>query len=699
MKHGDMENEDDILVNAKELFDKIADYESDNRESAIDDIRFSRLSEQWPKEIRDQREREGRPCLTINRLPAFIRQVVNDSRQNKPSIVTHPVDSNADPETAEIINGLIRNIEYISNADTAYDISLESAVTNGFGYFRIGIEYSHDDSFDMDIMIEQIPNPLSVYGDPDSTRSDSSDWNVAFVVDSIHIDEFKKNRGKYKGAEEVDWSYDGYRGLESPWFEEDHIQIAEYWTREEVEKTIYLLDDGTVIDDETYNNSKDIMEIFGRTIVSERITKSYVVTQRIMTGAEILETNKWPGKYIPIVPVYGDEVNLEGKRHFKSMISDAKDSQRMFNYWRTTSTELVALAPKTPFIGPKGSFKSDIQKWNSANTQTHAFIEFDGGLAPQRQPFAGPPAGALQEALNAADDLKSIMGIYDASLGARSNETSGIAIRARQREGDVSTFHFIDNLNRSIRHAGRILLDLIPKIYTGDRIIRILGEDGDNPENVQLGQQQQSQLPEGVDRVYDLSIGKYDLTVKTGPNFTSKREEAASQMIELLRAFPQAAPVIGDLLAKNLDWPGADEIAKRLKSLLPPGIEDDENPQMQAMQQQFKEAMEQAKQQLEQANNQIEIFKKDRAEAAGKLEIEKFNAETARMKLEEIKADKLGMAGKLEIEKYNAETDRIKATQSGMTAEQIQQLIIQTLQQINGGNIPNVGQLTQTGGV
>jgi hypothetical protein len=230
----------------------------------------------------------------------------------------------------------------------------------------------------------------------------------------------------------------------------------------------------------------------------------------------------------------------------------------MFNYWRTTSTELVALAPKAPFIGRKGAFDTDQAKWTTANSQTHAFIEYDGPEPPQRQPFAGVPAGALQEALNAADDLKSIMGLHDASLGARSNETSGKAILARQREGDVSTFHYIDNLSRAIRHAGRILIDLIPKVYSTQRMVRILGPDGVPALAAVNGAEG------GGGRVFDLGAGRYDLTVRAGPSFASRREEAASQMIELIRAFPPAAPLIGDLLAKNLDWPGADEVARRL---------------------------------------------------------------------------------------------------------------------------------------
>jgi hypothetical protein len=290
--------------------------------------------------------------------------------------------------------------------------------------------------------------------------------------------------------------------------------------------------------EDIYVANRLLLDAMGVTVLGERETASHKVTQRLLTGAEVLQTNNWAGRYIPLVPVYGEEINVEGKRHLRSLVRDAKDPQRMFNYWRTTSTELVALAPKAPFIGPKGAFATDAAKWETANTDTHAYIEYDGMMPPQRQSFAGVPAGALQEALNASDDIKAIIGMFDASLGARSNETSGRAILARQREGDVSTFHFIDNLRRAIEHGGRILIDLIPKVYSGERIVRVLGQDGvasliqlgrPTMQTAANGQSPQDPAGSSLSRIFDLSVGKYDLTVETGPSFTTKREEAASQ--------------------------------------------------------------------------------------------------------------------------------------------------------------------------
>lgn len=637
---------DNTIKEAIEAFDAIAEAEAKNRQAWLEDVRFARLGEQWPEETKRKRERDGRPCLTINRLPAFIRQVTNDARMNKPAIVCHPVGDGADKATAEILNGLIRNIEYSSNAEVAYDTALESAVTGGFGYFRISTEYAHDDTFDQDLKIERINNPLSVYGDYRSTAADSSDWNVAFVTELYTDDEYK---AKFKKDSPRSSFKDD--GKATPWFTEKMTQVAEYWTRDEVADTLLRLSDGIIMRKSQYEKLKEFLDIEGITVVGERPTKTMRVQQRIMDGEDVLETNKWAGRYIPIVPVYGDEVVVEGERHWLSLIRFSKDAQQMLNYWRTASTELVALAPKAPFIGPRGFANSSPEKWASANTANHAYLEYDGAVPPQRQPFSGPPAGALQEALNATDDMKSIMGLYDASLGARSNETSGVAINARKHEGDVSTFNYIDNLSRAIKHAGRILVDMIPHVYSKERVIRVIHEDGSNEEvpvnqplNVQPGQplpgqgnktpeqiEEERDFQQGLTQMYDLTAGKYDITCEAGPSFTTQRQEAAAQMTEFVRSFPAAAPIIGDLIAKNMDWPGADEIGARLKRLLPPqavGID----PAIQQLQQQMQQMDQQAREAVGQLQQQLQQVQQDKALELRKLSIDEYNAETNRIK-------------------------------------------------------------------
>ena len=613
-------DKDEQLAAGKKAFALCDDHDSDNRQSYKDDTLFVRAREQWPEGIRKQREAEGRPCLTIDKLGPVIRQVVNDSRQNKPSIKVHPVDSEGDPETAEIINGLIRNIEYTSNADVSYDTAVECAVGGGFGYIRVGLDYAYDDSFDLDIKIERVPNPLAVYPDPHSTSADSSDWNVAFVVDKMTKEAFKT---AYPKATATDWDSDAWSNA-GDWLDGDEVLVAEWWTRELYEKTIVKTVDGKVYDEKALTEDPTIAFGLSAGLIQlatdkhgqpiRRVTQCYRVIQRIMTGAEILSEREWPGKYIPIIPVYGDEFWIDGKRYLRSLINGAKDAQQMLNFWRTSGTELVALAPRVPFIGKKGQFDHDQERWQTANVKSHSYLEYTGDTPPQRQPLdSGVAAGSMQEALNASDDIKSITGIYDASLGARSNETSGKAIMARQREGDVSTFHFIDNLARAIRHTGRVIIDLIPHVYDAPRVVRVIGEDGSQtPQQInqpapeidkETGQPKVDEQGQTIMALHDLTVGKYDLTVSTGPSYTTQRQETAEQMMMLIQAYPAAAPLIGDILVKSLDWKGADEIAERLKKMLPPQVTGAPAipPEVQKLIEEGKARLEQ----LEQENQQL----------------------------------------------------------------------------------------------
>lgn len=671
---------DKIVNDAKKLYKTAVEADQHNRDLALEDVKFALLGEQWDDAAARQRAVDGRPCLTINKLPSHIRQVVNDARQNKPSIRIRPVDDDADPETAEVLSGLIRNIEITSSASIAYDTAIQQSVSGGFGYIRVNIDYAHDDTFDKDIHIDRILNQFSVFPDHNSTSADGSDWNYCFITDRIPKEDFKE---KYPNAKQINWETD-FKDKHYDFINSDGVWVAEYWTREEMTNVICQMSDGTIVDKEIYAKNEDTFALVGLQKVQERETKSYKVTQYIISGAEVLETNEWAGKYIPVVPVYGEEVAIEGKRYFKSLVRDSKDAQRSYNYWRSTTTELVALAPKTPFIGEEGSFTNP-DKWANANTQSYAYLEHKKGTpAPQRQPFAGVPAGALQESLNSADDIKATMGMFDASLGAKSNETSGKAIMARQREGDIGTFHFIDNMSRAIEQIGRIIVDLIPSVYTGERIVRVLGEDGKDISIVKFGQSQNQDMQEGegeqenegfnLNRIYDISVGKYDVVVDTGPSYTSKREEAATQMSEMIRVFPQIMQVAGDLLFKSFDWPGAEDISKRLKTMLPPQLQG-QNPELMQMQQQMQQMQGEFQAQMQQMQEQLQ--------QAGQ------EAEKARLQAESLKTDKLIEEDRLKIDAFNAETNRLKVVQTGMTREQTQSLIIDTVNEAINQNIIN----------
>ena len=607
-------------------FELVEDAESEIRKLSLEDINFS-VGEQWPDQIKIERERDGRPCLVINKIPQFIQQITNDQRQNRPSIKVHPVDDNADVETAKIIQGIIRHIENNSNAEVAYDTAFESAARGGFGYFRIVTDYVDQNSFEQEILIKRIRNPFSVFFDPNSQEPDGSDANFAFVVENLTKEEFKEKYPKSKLASSAEWESLG-TSLPS-WMPDGSARVAEYFYKDFKYEDLVLLNTG-----ETLLKSqlpKELPE--GIEIVKERSAKIQTINWVKLNGCEILEKTVWPGSYIPIIPVYGNEIEINGKRILEGIVRNAKDPARMYNYWVSAETEAIALAPRAPYVAAEGQLEGYEQEWESANRRNHSVLTYkakdiNGQVigAPQRQAFEPAVQAITQARMLASDDIKATTGIYDAALGSRSNETSGIAINSRKVQAQTSNFHFIDNLSRSLRHAGRILVDLIPKIYDTARTARVIGEDGEQ-KIVKLNQAFDEN---GKEIIYDLSVGKYDVTIDVGPSFQSKRQEAVQSMIEVTRAVPQLMQVAGDLLVKNMDWPGAQELAERIKKTLPPNILDDQSkqkqvdPQVQAQMQQMNQMIDQLTKQLNEAhdvidNKMVEIQSRERIEMA-KLE-------------------------------------------------------------------------------
>jgi hypothetical protein len=651
-KASDDKKAQEVLAEAREEYsDDLAAW-SENRNQGLNDLRFG-MGEQWPIEIANQRQREGRPCLTINLQPSFIRQVVNEGRQNRPQIKVRPVDNNADVQTAKIFDGLIRHVESSSDADIAYDTALDSACRTGMGFFTIDVDYAYDDSFDQEIQFGRVGNPFAVVFDGESTAGDSSDWRRAFITELMDRDDFER---MYPGADGG-----GFEGDDkvNPWCSENQVRLAQYWKKEEVERKVLLMSNGEVVDAERYEDP-EVMEVFqmaGVVPTQERLTKSCNIIKRIISGQEILGETKWRGNIIPVIPVYGEEINLEGRRYFRSLIHDGKDAQRMFNYWRTTATELLALTPKAPWIAPKGAFKTDANKWATVNTQTWGTLEYDGAVPPQKQPFDQVPTGVLQEAINAADDMKRIIGIHDASLGVPGDEISGKAIRYRKHQADTSVYHFIDNLNRGIRCGGRVLIDLIPQVYSGPRIIRILGIDG-KPQNVALsppGQAQQVQPPQGFDRVYDITQGHYDLVVEAGPSYATRREESVESILSFISAFPASAPILGDMVAKMSDWPEHEEVAARLETLLPPNIQAQIKGQPPPPPQIPPEVM--MAQQKAQADLQISMQK---AQQAAQLEAQKAQNQQEREVLQakaDIQVEQMRAQAAMQIDREKAQLD------------------------------------------
>lgn len=583
----------ELHADALERWKKSNSAEADNRQKSLEDILFVN-GEQWPADIVTKRTEEGRPCLTINRLPGFIDQVVGDQRQNRPRIKVRPVDSKSDVQLAEIIEGIVRNIEYISGAETVYDTAFEQAVTGGFGYFRVLKRYADDDTFDQDIFIEGIKNPFSVYFDPNAKKHDYSDAKYAFICEDMPEEVFKARFPKATASTFEKGVGEGY----SDWYSTDIVRVAEYWAKKPVTKTIVQLSNGMVMaeDDATEEKLAELagpvsLDEMGQvalpepvTIVKSRTVQTHKVCQYFISAHEILEgPNEWDGKYIPIIPVLGKEIIVDGKRVLRGLIRHAKDSQRMYNYWRTTVTELVALAPKAPWLLTPNQIKGHEKMWASSNVTTFPYLLWNFSTnepAPTRIFPASVPQGAFTEAQVAVDDMKATTGIYDASLGNRGNETSGKAIIARQKEGDVATYAFIDNLSRSIAYTGKIILDLLPKVYDTERIVRIRNID-DTEKFIPVNKAMNDEFGNPL-LLNDITVGKYDVVVETGPSYSTARTEAAESMIAFVQAVPNSAPLISDLIAKNMDWPGASEIAERLQKTLPPGLADtdDGNPAM-----------------------------------------------------------------------------------------------------------------------
>ena len=661
----------DILATARARLDLAMSALSESREDENDDLKFYAGSPdnhwQWPADVLATRGAvqgqtiNARPCLTINKLPQHVRQVTNDQRQNRPGAKVIPVDDNADVEVADIFNGMIRHIEYISDADVAYDTACENQVSYGEGYIRLLTEYCEDNTFDQDIKIGRVRNSFSVYMDPTIQDPTGADAKWCFVTEDITKAEFER---MYPDAAPITTLQSLGVGDQSisNWLNEDTIRIADYYYIDYDRTTLNLYPGNATAFEGTAEDTQ-LRAMYGkpkRTRESDRPRVKYCK----INGYEILEEREWAGKWIPVIRIVGNEFEVDGRLYVSGLVRNAKDAQRMYNYWVSQEAEMLALAPKAPFIGYGGQFEGYEEKWKTANTNNWPYLEINpdvtdgqGAVLPLPQRAQPPMAssGLLQAKSGASEDIKSTTGQYNASLGMGSNERSGKAILARQREGDVGTYHYGDNLARGVRHVARQLVDLIPKIYDTQRIARIIGEDGET-KMVKINPDQEQPVNKIVDdqgivieKIYNPGVGKYDVVATTGPGYATKRQEALEAMAQLLQGNPQLWQVAGDLFVKNMDWPGAQEMAKRFAKTIDPKLmsDADENPELQAAQQQ----MEAMGQEMEQMHQMIQNVGK--------------SIEMQDMKRKDYEA---------EIKAYQAETQRISAVQAGMTEQQIQDI-------------------------
>lgn len=568
-----------IVKEARDRLQQSWEADKDNRQEAATDLKFL-AGDQWPEHVKKEREAEGRPMLTINALPQFLRQVTNPIREADLSIKTAPVDSNSDPKVAKIFDGILKQIQYQSSAKAVYAQTCEHQSACGIGWFQIVTAYIDDTVFDQEIKIEGIRSPLAVYDDPAAVMPDRSDSMWRLICEMIPQATFKAKYPKASTAG-VDKPSDGNESTLF-WSDNDMVRVAHYWRKVPEKKTLGMLQTGETID--VTGMSKVVKTAMG--VVKERECESYRVEMYVVSGQDVLEgPYRWPGKFLPQIPVIGSEIPVEKGVYRYGVIRFARDPQQLYNFNRTGAAESIALAPKVPYVATAKQIEGREQEWYTANTKARSVLIYNpdssaASVKPERERQADVPVAYVNEALAAAEDMKRTTGIYDASLGNKGRAESGIAIGRQQMQGDTATYHYGDNLQRSLEHAGRVLIDLIPKIYDNERVIRILGDD-DAEDFVPINQVIMGQ--DGIQVMKnDLSAGRFDVRVRIGRSADTKRLETADAMFQFAQAFPTAAPVIQDIVAKNSDWPGADELAKRLRKLLemqmPAVLADPEDP-------------------------------------------------------------------------------------------------------------------------
>lgn len=618
-----------MAIDVKDVQEAFQDTKSgwdENYKTAKADLKFQHGGSQWDDGDRNAREVLKRPCLEVNLLPQFVRQITNDVRMNTPAINVSPVGGGADMATAKVLQGLIRNIEYTSSAAEAYSNALEYAVKGGIGFFRLDHDYEALDGFNQQIFIRKVVNPFANFIDPKSIEDDGCDAKLGFTIDGLTKKEFEE---LYPDADAESFDKDDQKSGSGAL-----VTVAEYFHIEEEEKQAALLEDGTVVE---YAKGMDGVKAV------RKLKKKKVYRCRV-SGADILEETIFPGIYIPIIPVYGEVTWIDGKRKIKSLIADMKDPQKMHNYWASLETQILMMQPIAPVMAEFGQTEDFADDWN--NPGNASVLRYKGTNAlgekiapPQRLNPPVTPQGITNARMTSAENMKQTVGMYDDSLGQRSNAVSGVAINNRKVEGEVATYHFGDNLNRSIAHGGRVALSMIPTIYDTSRVVRIMGEE-DSSEEIGIN----GEFVAGQKQAFDLTAGQYDVRVTAGPSFTTKRQEAAQYLQTLIQAQPELVQIAGDILVKNMDFPGSEALADRLRKMVPPNLLSEKDRQ--ANQEEDPEKIELAKK-LQEASQHMATLQSALDDKTAK---EQADIETDRMRVA-IEAEKA------KTDKYKVESD------------------------------------------
>ena len=597
-------NERDFLETAAKRLKREIDADDHNRQAAVEDLKFVN-GDQWEPGEEQRRRLRGRPCLKLPELRKYINQVVGDMRHNRARVKVRPVDSAGDMEIARIRSGLIANIEYLSNAEGIYDYAGEMAVSCGYGAWRIGTRYCEENPFLQEIYLERIKNPFLVYMDSSAKSEAYADAKYGFVLEKVTREEFEERfPGKEAPAEPLKTG----KGIgQEVWFAENAFFIADYYCLEKEKKTVCLMADGQIRDKEEYEARLAEWQEApaipappdSLTVLQEREVETTRVRYYAITANQILEgPHDIPGKFIPIVMLRGPETNIEGKTHVRSLIRDAKDPQRLLNFWVTDAAEIVDMIPKAPWIGTARQFEGYEQDYAAANAENFPFLKYNvdaGAPPPSRVGISGVPVAVFEQIGQAKQAIKDAVGMFNADVGDKGPELSGKAILQRQKPGDIGTFQFIDNLTRSIAHSGRIVNEMIPEVYDTERDVRIRNADDTEtfaPVNTTVDAtlktiQAEPQKYQGIQaqklaeiaakkgrqaKYNDLTAGKYDVVVTTGPAFATQRQESAQVLERLVQAYPQIMTIAGDLVYRFQDFLGAEEIAERIERTMPPHL-------------------------------------------------------------------------------------------------------------------------------
>ena len=693
------ERDKSIIKRAHDRFAKCVEWEGPFRQRFKDDIRFlyadSDNSEQWNASVRAQRQISGQVMVTINKTHTHWLHVVNQGKENKPEIQVSPTGDNASYESAQIFEQIIKRIEYISDAQTAYDIASGFQVGGGIGYWQIVTDYKDEDSFDQEIFIRQVPDPLSVYMDPLIKNQDGSDARFAFIFEDMPRKEAEAKYGKMVAQNQ------NFGDLAENWMRSDSIRVAKYYERNESKEWMYAIptadDDIMVVrESDMPPEGKQLLEMArdnGQDVQRRRVSK-YKIDCYLIVGDQVAEKSLWAGKYIPIVRVPGEEIVIENRLDRKGIVRYLKDAQRSFNYNASAALEFGALQSKSPYIAPVEAIEGLENYWATANSQNHSFLPYNHAdengnpvPQPQRQQPPGSPPVFLEGMQAAEHELMMASGQYEATFSAQGNEISGISIEQRQKQGERVTFHYQDNLAKAIRFTGKQLIDLIPKIYDTKRIVRIMDESGEehaiqiDPQAKQALQQREDQSEAEISTIFNPNVGNYDVIAKCGPNFDTRREKAFDAMTQLLAAQPALANVIGDLYMGTADFPAADKLQERMRNWIaatnPGAMGDGQDPQVMAL-----------NQQLQQAGQLIQHLQQQLQDKTVKETIEKQRAD---MDALEHLATRMEKEQAQMREAFQAETDRLKVIAPAIDANQLSDIIRKAVGEILTAPAPDSG--------